>query len=421
MLDQPVSTYQRQREQLEEPPHFISSSMSDQEAVRLLNEVFTLAVEHHISDLHLEASRNGMIIRIRHNGQMQVLREVGATVARDVDNKMRTKTRVPTSERLIPHDGKIRFRSERSGRMVDVRVSFLPTIYGSSIVCRLLDAQRNLVRLNDIEMPQEARRVFRSLIEQPQGLFLISGPTGSGKTTTLYGVLQEFDPLASKIITVEDPVEYRIDGFVQCETNIRLNFAQALRSILRQDPDIVLVGEIRDTETARIAVQASLTGHLVLSTIHANNALLTVSRLLDLEVDPNALSAALSAVSAQRLLPSLCQHCRIERPIDEYEADEMQHFGITPPPVVFDVSPEGCQHCIKGRVGRLPIFEIFTMGPKERIAVEHGRLPELAELVSRQSCYLPLPKAALTLVTQGRVSFADAKSVVGSDIAAAVI
>lgn len=412
-----VLDFQRQRDQrLEEPPYFISTSLSDRAAVEVLNDVFTFAVERHISDIHFEATQGGMIVRVRHNGSMHVLRQLDSTVARDLDNKVRVKAKLPTSDRLIPFDGKIRFQSQESGRFVDVRISVLPTIYGASIVCRLLDAERNLIRLDDILMPEDVRRVFRALIEQPQGMFLICGPTGSGKTTTLYGVLQEFDPLESKIITVEDPVEYRIHGFVQCETNVKLNFAQALRSILRQDPDIVLVGEIRDSDTARIAVQAALTGHLVLSTIHANNSLLTVSRLMDLEVDPNALSAALSAVSAQRLVPSLCPHCRIEREPNEYECEELQRHLGSVPSVIYDANPDGCSHCVKGRKGRAPIFEIFTLGPKERLAIEHGKLGDLAALVRAQPCYRPLAASAFGLVASGAASFADAQSVVGTDV-----
>ena len=412
-----ANPFQRERESgLDEPLHFISTSATDRQSVEFLNEVFSVATDKHISDMHFESTDRGMIVRYRFNGEMQLYREVDQLTARDIDNKIRVKAKLPVVDRMMPFDGKIRFQSKHSGSIVDVRISLLPTIHGVSAVCRLLDPNKNLMRLDDIDMPGDVRKGIRRMVEQPQGMFLVCGPTGSGKTTTLYGILQEFQAMDKKIITVEDPVEYRIPGFVQCETNIKLGFSGALRSILRQDPDIILVGEIRDSDTARIATQAALTGHLVLSTIHANSALLTIPRLFDLGVDSHALSAALSAVSAQRLVPTLCPHCKRARYPDEWEREELARTGYLGVDALYDASPEGCQHCVKGYKGRVPVFEFFSVGGKERLAIEHQDKKAIEEGVIGQPCYESLQQSVFRLVATGKTSMAAAIATIGSSM-----
>jgi type II secretory ATPase GspE/PulE/Tfp pilus assembly ATPase PilB-like protein len=406
---------QRERNsQQEEPLFFISTSSTDRATVDILNEVFSYAIDHRISDVHLESTEFGMDIRMRHAGRMTLYKQVPSLVERDIDSKIRSRCRFSSADRMQPFDGKMRFQSMRTGATADVRVSLLPSVNGVSIVCRILDANRNLMRLDDIVMPDALRQDIRKMIQRPQGMFLVSGPTGSGKTTTLYGILQEFDASACKIITIEDPVEYRIHGFTQAEVTPKMGFAGALRSILRQDPDIVLVGEIRDSETARIAVQAALTGHLVLSTIHANDSVLTVTRLLDLDVEPNALSAALTAVSAQRLLRRVCQCCATPRPLNEYEIDEFARAGIAAPMQTWDINPDGCDHCVNGWSGRMPIYEFFTLAPKARLCVERADVKALREFVAQQPAFMPLLAAGLRLAADGYTTVEEVESVVGS-------
>lgn len=410
--------YARERVTVSEDPlQFISSSANDRGAVTFLNDAFSYATENRISDLHFESTDSGMTVRYRYNGEMQVYAEVDPLTAREIDNKIRVKAKLPMVDRMVPFDGKIRFQSLISGSVVDVRISLLPTIHGVSGVCRLLDPKKNLMKLDDIDMPGVVRNGIRKMIDQPQGMFLVCGPTGSGKTTTLYGILQEFNALDKKIITVEDPVEYRIPGFVQCETNIKLTFSAALKSILRQDPDIILVGEIRDSDTARIAVQAALTGHLVLSTIHANNALLTIPRLFDLGVDPHALSAAISAVSAQRLVPTLCPHCKTQRLPDVYELEELSNAGYVGVESVFDANPQGCEHCVRGYKGRAPVFEFLSFGPKERLAVEHEDFKTLTDIAPKQHGYETLQQSVMRLAADGKTSMAAAIQTIGSTLA----
>lgn len=419
MLNQQVleqKAYQRERVAASgEPLFFISTGVSDKATTKFLNDLFNFAIEQKISDIHFESTQSGMVIRYRYNGTMYLHSEHNVQTAREIDHKLRSKAKFGLVDRDRTFDGKFRFESH-TGKVVDVRVSLLPTIYGVSIVCRLLDSSQNLRRLDEIKMSDDVRQVFHKLISQPQGIFLICGPTGSGKTTTLYSVLQEFDPLDYKIITVEDPVEYRINGFVQCEVTQNLTFANALRSILRQDPDIILVGEVRDSETARIAVQSALTGHLVLSTLHANNSIATLYRLFDLNVDSHALSAALNAVSAQRLVPLLCPHCKIEKQPDDWEIRELANVGIAAPEVVYHANKAGCEHCVHGFHGREPVFEIFSVGPKERLAIENKDIGTFTRLVEQQPQYRPLRKIVLEVFAQGRTSIEAALSVIGEDL-----
>lgn len=405
-----------QQQIAEEPNEFISTSSSDAPAVRYLNTLFSKAAREGYSDVHFEDCDEGCQIRIRKNGEMVIVDLVNHGYSREFDSKIRMKCKLSIVERMSPQDGKFFYETE--GRRIDVRVSILPLAQGQSIVCRILDQKSNIITLDEIDMPMGVRFAIEHIIKQPQGLFLITGPTGSGKTTTLYGILQKLNTPKVKIITIEDPVEYRIAGINQSQTNHKLTFAGGLKSMLRQDPDIILVGEIRDSETARIATQAALTGHIVLSTLHTNNALITLSRMLDLEVDPNALSAAMGGFMAQRLVKKLCQECRVPVPINSFSRQQMLHNGVSEEiinstDVIYDPGP-GCDCCQDGWTGRLPVFELVTNDIEARLAVEKGDLKALERAALQQPQYRTLGRHAMEVVLEGRTSLLEATAVTGS-------
>ncbi len=409
------------RDGLREPDRFIQTSSGDEEAVRFLNELFCYVIQEQFSDIHFEEMENGCEIRVRYSGRMHKLAEVNKEMANHINTKIRMKCKLSIVDRMKPLDGKFRFRG--NDRYVDVRVSILPLASGQSIVCRILDQRGEFQNLDQLDIPSDIRDNIRQIVRQPQGLFLVTGPTGSGKTTTLYAVLQELNSPEVKIITVEDPVEYRLPGTCQVQTNNQLSFADALRSILRQDPDVILVGEIRDMETARLAVQASLTGHIVFSTLHTNNALITLNRMLDLGVDPTVFASALSGMSAQRLAKRLCPHCAIGRPLQKHEREQMIAFGLDASYIdrverVFDPNPKGCQACVgRGWIGRTPVIELIVATPEVRLAVEKGSYRELEQAALKQSQYRTLAQDVMRLVLEGTISFNEAISVVGSTLA----
>lgn len=346
-----------------EPLKFISTGGNDRAAVEYLNNLFLRAAREGVSDVHFEDTGADCLIRFRNRGELSLIDVVSKTMSDQFNGKIRMKCRMSLVERMSSLDGKFSF--EVDDRVIDLRVSLLPLGTGESIVCRLLDQSAHLMKLDDLKMPEDIRAAIRHIIAQPMGLFLVTGPTGSGKTTTLYGILQQLHTEQVKIITIEDPIEFRIQGIVQAATNRQLTFAKALKSMLRQDPDVILVGEIRDAETAGLATQAALTGHIVLSTLHANSATITLNRLLDLDVDPNALSAALAGFLAQRLVRTVCPHCRIPQPIDSYVSKQIHSCGMSPEEVsaigtIYTHNPDGCSKCRDGWSGRTPFLKSLS-------------------------------------------------------------
>jgi type II secretory ATPase GspE/PulE/Tfp pilus assembly ATPase PilB-like protein len=403
-----------------EPLEFISTSAGDREAVDYLNALFPRAAREGVSDIHFEDDGDQCFVRFRVRGELQIVDVVSRRVSQEFNSKIRMKSRMSLVERLAPLDGKFAFSVD--GRVVDVRVSVLPLGSGDSIVCRLLDQSAHLVTLDELRMPDDIRAAIRHAISQPQGLFLVTGPTGSGKTTTLYGILKQLNSPSIKTMTIEDPIEFRIQGIVQAATNLKLTFAKALRAMLRQDPDVILVGEIRDAETAGLATQAALTGHIVLSTLHANSATVTLNRLLDLEVDPNALAAALGGFLAQRLVRTLCPHCRVEQPMDGFIRDQIMLAGVGEAELdaigsIFAHNPAGCEHCHDGWSGRTPVFEIVLATPQVRLAVERADLQALKAAAALQPQYRTLSHDAYRLVAQGVTSVSEAMAVTGSALA----
>ena len=330
--------------------------------IRLVNLILFDALQRRASDVHLDAMPDALRVRYRVDG---VLREVSASPKRyqaAVVSRIKVMASMDIAERRLPQDGRIRLRMAE--REVDLRVSTIPTVNGESVVLRILDRSGARTALEDLQMDADDLRRFVRLIERPNGILLVTGPTGSGKTTTLYTALSRLNDETRKILTVEDPVEYQIRGVSQVEVHPRigLSFAATLRSMLRQDPDVIMVGEIRDRETAEIAVQAALTGHLVLSTLHTNDAPSAVTRLLDMGVEDYLVAATVEGIVAQRLVRRVCPHCSEPRPA---AADMAARLGVAPGTLFRE--GRGCDACDgTGYRGRTGIYEILNLTDRLR-------------------------------------------------------
>ncbi|MCL4204238.1 MAG: Flp pilus assembly complex ATPase component TadA [Pirellulaceae bacterium] len=345
-----------------------SEAAQEASVVRLVNEILCEAIEGRASDIHLEAQANGMKIRYRIDGVLQtqpappqINRFQAAIISR-----LKIMARLNIAEKRVPQDGRIKLRV--SGREIDIRVSMIPMLHGEGIVMRILDKDRMNFSLRGLGMGKEVYRQFNRLIKLPHGIVLVTGPTGSGKTTTLYSALTEIKDEQTKIITTEDPIEYQLDGInqIQVHTKVGLTFAASLRSILRHDPDVVLVGEIRDFETAENAVQASLTGHLVFSTLHTNDAAGAFMRLADMGVEPFLVCSTVEGVLAQRLVRTLCSECS-----EEYEPDLSELPDDFPLDAIQGGQPifraVGCRHCRgTGYRGRAGIYELLVTNDEIR-------------------------------------------------------
>ena len=326
--------------------------------IRLVNELLIEALELNTTDVHIEPQEHGLRVRYRIDGMLRpqpVPPEINQFYT-SIVTRLKIMSRLNIAERRLPQDGRIKLRIR--GREIDVRVSIIPMIHGEGVVLRLLDKSKMVFDLVNVGLPPEIIAVFNELIQLPHGIILVTGPTGCGKTTTLYSCLNELKSTTTKIITVEDPVEYQTEGInqIQVHTKIGLTFAHGLRSILRHDPDVILVGEIRDSETANAAIQASLTGHLVFSTLHTNDAASAFTRLIDMGVEPFLASSTVEGVMAQRLIRRLCEECReAYTPVDsELPAD----FPRPLPEVLY--RPVGCRACRDtGFSGRTGIFELL--------------------------------------------------------------
>jgi general secretion pathway protein E len=322
--------------------------------IRLLNSILFQAVKERASDIHIEPFERELEVRFRIDGILYKMLTPPKVVQEALISRVKIMSGLNIAEKRLPQDG--RFRVIVAGRDVDIRVSIIPTFFGERVVLRLLDKQKGLLSLADIGLSVRDVAVTERLLSRTSGIILVTGPTGSGKTTTLYAALSLINSPEKNIITIEDPIEYQLKGVGQIQVNARidLTFANGLRSILRQDPDIIMVGEIRDAETAEIAMQASLTGHLVLSTLHTNDAATAVSRLIDMGIEPFMVASSLSAVLAQRLVRVICPHCR-----EEYRP-EREYAGITLPPVLY--RGRGCDKCFHlGSIGRIGIYEMLMV------------------------------------------------------------
>jgi general secretion pathway protein E len=344
---------------IEDMPQAEDLLASDSEApvIRLINGLVADAIRAGASDIHVEPFEDRVSVRFRVDGVLDERISLPAHLAPALVSRLKVMARLDIAERRVPQDGRVTLTL--AGRGVDVRVSTLPSRHGERVVMRLLEKNSALMSIDALDMPAHVAQGLRRALEQPNGIILVTGPTGSGKTTTLYAGLTALNDQTRNILTVEDPVEYAVDGIGQTQVNAKvgMTFAAGLRAILRQDPDIVMVGEIRDGETARIAVQASLTGHLVLSTVHTNSAAAAIARLKDMGIESYLLASTLSTVLAQRLVRRLCPHCR-----DPYEASERERelAGVRGALTLY--APRGCDACHHtGYAGRQGVYEIIEI------------------------------------------------------------
>lgn len=348
--------------------------------VEIVNDIIIDAINKKASDIHFDPTTECLMARIRIDGELQDYAKIPNILKKNLITRIKIISGMNITETRLPQDGAI--KNAIKNMTLDLRVSSLPVIDGEKIVIRILDYSMSLNGLENLGFSESNLEKINKMIENPNGLVLVTGATGTGKSTTVYALLQKLNTKERNIITVEDPVEMRIENInqVQVLSDIGLTFSHTLRSILRQDPDIIMVGEIRDNETARIAVRASITGHLVLSTVHTNNSLTTIERLLDMEVERYLLGSALTGIVSQKLVKKLCPKCRGTRPTTPYEKKLIKkHLGITVNEVYI---PVGCKHCNHGFLGRIAIHEVLTINEAIRDAITSNiNRKELKKLV----------------------------------------
>ncbi|VAW79914.1 General secretion pathway protein E [hydrothermal vent metagenome] len=357
-------------------------SEDDAPIIRLINALLTEAVKENASDIHIEPFENRLVVRFRVDGVLREVLQPQRVLAPLLVSRIKVMAKLDIAEKRLPQDGRISLRV--AGRAVDVRVSTLPSGHGERVVLRLLDKQAGRLDLTHLGMAENDRKLMDKLIRRPHGIVLVTGPTGSGKTTTLYAALERLNDNRLNIMTVEDPIEYYLDGIGQTQVNtkVEMSFARGLRAILRQDPDVVMVGEIRDLETAEIAVQASLTGHLVFSTLHTNSAVGAITRLRDMGVEPFLLSSSLIGVLAQRLVRVLCDKCK--EPYTASATDcELLGMEAENPPTIYHA--KGCSSCNHlGYRGRTGIYELIEIDDDSRTAIHDGGGEQQLEKLARR-------------------------------------
>jgi MSHA biogenesis protein MshE len=390
-----------------------AADQSDAPVVKLLQSLFEDAIQIRASDIHIEPDEHVLRIRQRIDGvlQEQIVKE--RRIAPALVLRLKLMAGLDISERRLPQDG--RFSLKVKERRVDVRLSTMPVQYGESVVMRLLDQTDGLTDLDNVGMSGEMLEQFRKLVHMPHGLILVTGPTGSGKTTTLYGALQELNEIGKKIITVEDPVEYRLSRInqVQINTKIGLTFARVLRAALRQDPDILLVGEIRDQETAEIALRAAMTGHLVLSTLHTNDAVSSAMRLVDMGAEGFLAATAVRAVLAQRLVRRLCDNCCVDYEPEPQEASWIAHMMGPDSSSTYKLKgPSGCHRCNNtGYRGRIGVFELLVLNDRMADALRRSASSDFVAAARKSKGYRPLAFSAMTEAFNGVTSLEEVRRV----------
>jgi general secretion pathway protein E len=405
-------------EELEWDRSEASEMAQEASVVRLVNEILSEAVEAHASDIHIEAQAAGIKIRYRIDGVLQ-LQPMPGEINRfqaAIISRLKIMAKLNIAEKRIPQDGRIKLKV--SGREIDIRLSIIPMLHGEGIVMRILDKDRMKFSLRGVGMDEEIYSQFSQLIKLPHGIILVTGPTGSGKTTSLYSALNEIKNEEIKIITTEDPVEYQLEGInqIQVHNKVGLTFAASLRSILRHDPDVVLVGEIRDLETAENAIQASLTGHLVFSTLHTNDAASAFMRLVDMGVEPFLVSSTVSGVMAQRLVRVLCTECREEyepRPAEvpaDFPLDELLAKGTKL------YRPVGCRRCRgKGYVGRVGLYELLVTNDEIRQLAGERIASHKIKQAAMKAGMCTLRQDGWIKVARGQTTIDEVMRVTGAD------
>lgn len=380
---------------------------------QIADYVIISAAKSNASDIHFDPREDGMMIRFRVDGDLQNFTYIPKAYERNLTTRLKLLANMNITESRLPQDGAI--KGNFGGTYLDMRVSALPLNEGEKIVIRILDYSRSLQGLDYLGFNPSNLARLKRMIQVPNGIILITGATGSGKSTTVYSVLQALNKEETNIITVEDPIEMNIEGMNQVQVNseIGMTFAAALRSILRQDPNVILIGEIRDSETAQIAVRSAITGHLVLSTIHTNNTLATVERLLDMNVERYLLSTALTGIISQRLAKKICTKCRVERDTTKFEKKVFKKYLKKDVDKIWDVNHNGCDACRKGYKGRVAIQEVLELDDEIRNALNNENLSkdELRDLVYNENVITML-QDALGKVLDGTTSFEEVLRVI---------
>jgi type IV pilus assembly protein PilB len=369
--------------------------------VKFVNQLIATAIATGTSDIHIEPMKDITRVRMRIDGQLVKKMEIKAAAHNSLVTRLKIMSGMDIAEKRIPQDGRI--ETVQDGRNIDLRVSNLPTIYGEKVVIRVLGGIGSVLSIAQLGLSEHNEADFRNIIKNPNGIILVCGPTGSGKTTTLYSVLSEVNDDTVNTITIEDPVEYKLDGITQVQVNAKagLTFAAGLRSVLRQDPDIVMLGEIRDNETAQIAVKAAITGHLVLSTIHTNSACGAVARLVDMDIEPYMVASSAVGIIAQRLVKKLCPYCKHKYTTDQAE---MEFLKLKEPMELYKAV--GCKECGNtGYKGRLAIHEVLVVTGKIREMINKGATEdEMEEFAVKEQGMLTLRMDCMNHVIKGLVS-----------------
>ena len=386
-----------------------SDNLADAPVVKLLQSMFEDAVQVNASDIHIEPGERELRIRFRLDGVLRIQTTGDRRIAGALVSRLKLMAGLDISEKRLPQDG--RFNVRVRDKNVDVRMSTMPVQHGESVVMRLLNQATGILKLDHVGMPPAMLKRFREIVHAPNGMVLVTGPTGSGKTTTLYGALNELNRPEFKILTVEDPVEYRLQGINQVQVNprIELSFARVLRSMLRQDPDIILVGEMRDQETAEIGLRAAMTGHLVLSTLHTNDAVSTALRLIDMGVAPYMIAASVRGIVSQRLVRRVCESCSQPYELEPaMQAVVLAEVGEKVAETLKFRRGAGCSHCNgTGYQGRIGVFEFLEMDENLVRAMTSNDPLAFAEAARKQPSYQSLRRSAITMAAQGYTTMAQ--------------
>ncbi len=404
--------------ELEEVGDLLESE-DDAPVIRLVNTLISQALKERASDIHIEPFETRVLVRFRIDGVLHTIVHPPKGVQAAITSRIKVMAGLDIAEKRHPQDG--RFRVKIAGREVDVRVSLLPTAHGERVVMRLLDRGSAMLSLPELGMSPPQLTLMKEVITAPHGIVLVTGPTGSGKSTTLYAALMEVDRKNRNVMTIEDPIEYQIDGVgqMQVQPKIGVTFAAGLRSILRQDPDIVMIGEIRDLETAEIAIQASLTGHLVFATLHTNDALSAILRLQDMGLEPYLVASSLNMVQAQRLVRRLCPHCRQQRSVTAEDWAMLEMKPDDYPEVTHIYDANGCDQCMDtGYAGRIAIYEMAYVSETMRTAIHESKGLPAMRRIARKEHMITLRQDVARHVAAGVTSIEEVLRVTMEDVVA---